>query len=426
MLLGYRPATLAYLLFKLPKGEKYKRFTIPKKSGGVREINAPVAQLKALQRRFADLHYDCYAEIEEKKPQRNSLSHGFRRSHSIIGNAWPHRNRRYVLNLDIEDFFPSFNFGRVRGFFLKNSDFKLNEKVATVAAQIACHENSLPQGSPCSPIISNLIAHMLDVRLVQIAKRRKCTYSRYADDLTFSTNQKVFPPALASPTEEVSPTWVLGESLVKEIARAGFKTNDKKTRMQVRTNRQTVTGLTVNKKVNIRAEYYRSARAMCHSLFTSGEYFRPDEPTRRVTTTNQLEGVLTHIHFVKDSADLRSEVEKKKFETSARSLYQRFLFFKNFVDLDKPLVLCEGKTDIVYLRSAIRSLSAFHPLLAEPDGKSFKYNVRFFKHSGAAGKVLQLQGGTGDFKFLIAKYSNTVESFGHAPLAPPSNCSYRQ
>ena len=102
--------------------------------------------------------------------------------------------RRWVFNLDLEDFFPSINFGRVRGFLLKNRDFRAeSEHRATVISQIACHENSLPQGSPCSPVISNLVAHLLDMRLVRLASSVGCTYSRYADDLTFSTNKKIFP-----------------------------------------------------------------------------------------------------------------------------------------------------------------------------------------------------------------------------------------
>src|SRR5207253_493823 len=85
----------------------------------------------------------------------------------------------------------------VRGYFIRDKNFVLNEKVATVIAQIACHENALPQGSPCSPVISNLIAHVLDTHLVRLASRVGCTYSRYADDLTFSTNKKPFPREIA-------------------------------------------------------------------------------------------------------------------------------------------------------------------------------------------------------------------------------------
>ena len=102
-----------------------------------------------------------------------------------------------MFNLDIEDYFPSFNFGRVRGFFIRNRHFGLHPSAATLIAQIACFENRLPQGSPCSPVIADLISHLLDVKLAQLAKQHGATYSRYADDLTFSTRKKDFPDALA-------------------------------------------------------------------------------------------------------------------------------------------------------------------------------------------------------------------------------------
>ena len=155
-ILGVKTKTISFPLYKLPESEKYRSFEIPKRNGGKRVINAPKPRLKMLQRRLADTLYRCITEIYGNPP-RNLLSHGFLRSRSIFTNASVHKNRRYVLNLDLEDFFPSLNFGRVRGFFLKDKRFELNEKVATVIAQIACHKNELPQGSPCSPIISNLL-----------------------------------------------------------------------------------------------------------------------------------------------------------------------------------------------------------------------------------------------------------------------------
>ena len=211
-----------------------------------------------------------------------SLSHGFRRGHSIVTNARPHHGRRFVLNLDLKDFFPSFNFGRVRGFFIKSKAFELNEKVATLIAQIACYQNALPQGSPCSPVISDLLAHLLDVRLAKLAKKERVTYSRYADDLTFSTNQKSFPSALAVQNPEDAELWGLGEELVNRITDAGFAVNPDKTRMQLRTSRQLVTSLTVNAKVNVRKEYYKRTRAMCDALFKTGQY--DDVPFNRVAS----------------------------------------------------------------------------------------------------------------------------------------------
>jgi RNA-directed DNA polymerase len=230
-----------------------------------RLIKAPEPHLALLQRRLANRLYECLDELKVgSPPPRRSLAHGFERKRSIITNANLHKRRRYVLNLDLEDFFPSINFGRVRGFFIKDKHFSLRPAVATILAQIACHENELPQGSPCSPVVSNLVGHLLDSRLARFAKMHKSTYSRYADDITFSTSRKDFPPELAFPVPGTTGEWQLGTELREKIEHSGFKINDKKTRMQFRGSRQVTTGLMVNEKVNIRQEYWRQARHMCH------------------------------------------------------------------------------------------------------------------------------------------------------------------
>ncbi|MGQ7122368.1 reverse transcriptase domain-containing protein, partial [Escherichia sp. HC-CC4] len=127
---------------------------------------------------------------EIKQP---SLSHGFERKRSIITNAMMHLGKKYVFNIDLDNFFGSFNFGRVRGFFIKNRNFALDPEIATVIAKIACYNNELPQGSPCSPVITNLITHSLDIKLAAIASRNSSTFTRYADDITFSTRKGEFP-----------------------------------------------------------------------------------------------------------------------------------------------------------------------------------------------------------------------------------------
>ena len=348
-MLGYSPSGLAYIVYRIPADQKYKKFLIPKKGGGEREICAPIEPLKTLQRRLADVLYTCRDEIDSDNDRR-PLSHGFRRKLSVITNARLHKRRRYVLNIDLKDFFPTFNFGRVRGFFVHNNSFKLSDRVATIIAQIACFENMLPQGSPCSPTIADLIAHILDVSLAQLAKRNRLTYSRYADDLTFSTSQRTFPPSIAAPIASGRPEWVPGNDLTKAIKNAGFVINPTKTRMQFGMSRQLVTGLTVNAKVNIRSEYYRRARAMCHRLFETGVYHRPvaailagNEPdaekaqAEAIESLGPIEGILSHIHHVKDSIDVRDAGEKKKNATAARKLYARFLKYRYFVRLERPL-----------------------------------------------------------------------------------------
>jgi retron-type reverse transcriptase/5S rRNA maturation endonuclease (ribonuclease M5) len=422
---NFKPETLAYILYKAPPNEKYKQFSIPKKNGEVRIINAPNKKLKSVQRSLANILNDCIQEIETKKlPIKHHVSHGFKKKLRINSDKKPeyirlgihtnarcHRNRRYVLNLDLSDFFPSFNFGRVRGFFIKNNEFKLHPDVATLIAQIACHENELPQGSPCSPIITNLITHILDVRLIQWAKKHKCTYSRYADDITFSTNQKILPDKLA--VESGKPNqWLVGHEIEKIINNSGFKVNPVKTRLQFRPSRQVVTGLIVNKKVNIKSEYYRYARSMCHSLFSKGTFTLPNQT--EPATLSQLQGILSHIYFIKDFARTPEEKAKRKLLLeiakkdkkrpkldSATELYSKFLYFRYFVALECPLILCEGKTDSIYLKAAIKQL-------AKKNVYDFPYKVKFFPFSCQVRDVMRIHDGTSALKNFIESYAESI------------------
>jgi retron-type reverse transcriptase len=427
-LLGFTPSGLAYIVHKIPDEKKYTSFEIPKRSGGTRKIDAPIPELKALQLRLAKVLYVCRQEMQTDGYR--PLAHAFERGRSIVTNASLHKRRRYVLNLDLKDFFPSLNFGRVRGFFIKDSYFSLHEDVATLIAQIACYANALPQGSPCSPIISNLVGHLLDTRLVRFAKKHKCTYSRYADDITFSTNQKEFPAALAAPVQGTTSQWEVGALLKAKIEHSGFEINPAKTRMQYRGSRQVTTGLLVNLKVNTRPEYYRTARAMCHALFSKGTYYKMvpaslaggssgDGPVKvDATSLRPLEGILSHVHQIKLKTDWGLKVSPKKspFE---RTIYTRFLFYKNFVASDAPLIVSEGATDTIYLRASIKKLEKYHPTLGQfVDGK-FSTNVRFLNCSDVIQSTLKLGNGTGGLANLVHNYDKTLKGFGHAPLNHP-------
>jgi RNA-directed DNA polymerase len=231
-LLGVKPSALAFVLYKLPDGHKYKKFSIPKKKGGERVISAPDPRLKLIQTRLAKLLEACQIEVEAKLSVKKQcvLAHGFKRGFSIQTNALNHRHQRWVFNADLQDFFPSINFGRVYGFFMKNHHFELNKKVATIISQIACHENQLPQGSPCSPVVSNMIAHLLDIRLNELAAGNGCTYTRYADDLTFSTSERRFPSSIAKPDPASAHKWQVGAGVAKCVLKAGFVVNTEKTR----------------------------------------------------------------------------------------------------------------------------------------------------------------------------------------------------
>jgi RNA-directed DNA polymerase len=141
--IGYKSSGLSFILYKMTEAAKYTTFDIPKPSGGTRTIHAPTEKLKRLQGRLASVLLECNSEIHEKKP-RPPLSHGFEKGRSIFTNAWEHKTRRYVLNFDVENFFPTINFGRIRGFFISNRDYALPAKAATLIAQIACFQGIHP------------------------------------------------------------------------------------------------------------------------------------------------------------------------------------------------------------------------------------------------------------------------------------------
>lgn len=423
-LLGFSPSGLSFVLYRQSDAAKYLKFEVQKKSGGTREICAPLGAMKSLQRELADLLNECRAEILEASP-RHPLSHGFRENLSIITNAKTHIVRRYVLNLDLADFFPTINFGRVRGFFMKDKDFGLNEKVATVLAQIACFENHLPQGSPCSPVIADMIAHVLDARLVKLAKKHRVTYSRYADDLTFSTNQKLFPVEIAKPGE-TPPEWVAGEELLNKIKTSGFRLNPAKTRMQFRGSRQVVTGLTVNTKVNVPQPYWRSIRSMCRALYQTGQYHLPTPnagtpdgaPVEVLQSLDPLAGMLSHAYHVKLESGRRPH-EGKPHEVYGHADHRRFWFYRSFVAPTRPLILCEGVTDNIYLRHAIRALTGTYPQLGAMTADGFKYGVALFSYTNLIHKILGITGGIGPLLSLIHGYRRTLRCYKHRPFGYP-------
>jgi RNA-directed DNA polymerase len=435
---------LAYVLYKTPEAEKYKEFEVPKRSGGTRKISAPVDGLRLLQARLSILLQNCLQEIEDSGGRKNDVAHGFKRGRSIMTNGECHRKMRYVFNIDLKDFFPSINFGRVRGFFINDRNFALHPKVATFLAQIACYRGALPQGSPCSPVISNLIGHILDTHIVRLAADEGCRYTRYADDLTFSTNKPAFPESIATQVDATNE-WVPGLGLVNLVTKSGFAINPLKTRMQYRDGRQDVTGLVVNRKVNVRSDYRRDVRQMTHHLVTRGEFefvrkFVADDGTttllRTKGTPSKLHGMLAFVDQV-DLYNLR-QIEKGfgelgnrevHFKLSAKeSTYRRFLLFNQFYMTPKPVVLCEGSTDNVYLVHAIRSLVADFPTLATklPNGE-ININVRFYRyfkrrkkklpageHSkdiSSTGRILELKGGSGELLNFAKLYRKHVEKF---------------
>lgn len=251
-------ASMLYALFRADDSERYTEFQIPKRSGGMRPIGAPVGLTRTLQEKLLPL----LAEVYTAHPS----AHGFVRGRSIVSNAGQHVDQHLVLNIDLEGFFPTINFGRIRG-LLMAPPFSMAPAAATVMAQIATFRNGLPQGAPTSPVLSNFIAASLDRRLSRLARNNRMRYSRYADDITFSTSAPAFPPSVVIFTDpsRADSGVTCGEALDAAITACGFKVNQAKVRLQRRHVQQSVTGIVVNKRVNVERLRIRRLRAMLHA-----------------------------------------------------------------------------------------------------------------------------------------------------------------
>jgi RNA-directed DNA polymerase len=248
-MLGIPLRQLTWWVWALDEKKRYTEFEIPKRRGEAqRVIRAPIKPIKDVQQKLARTLDDCY------KPP--SHVHGFVKGRSPRTSAAVHRRQEWLLRVDLADFFPSINFGRVMGMFM-SYPFEYPHDVAVLLSQVCCHRNELPQGAPTSPVISNLICRGLDKELAALAKGERTFYSRYADDLCFSTDRKSFPPTLASRTAEGA---AVGSALAEVIGANGFNINASKTRLVRRTQRQRVTGLVVNQKINVSRDYVRSLR----------------------------------------------------------------------------------------------------------------------------------------------------------------------
>lgn len=239
----------------------YHRFLVPKKAGGHREIHAPREALKEVQRRLARVFALMYSPP--------ACAYGFIADRNTVQNATEHTKARWVLNIDLLDFFPSIHFGRVRG-MLSREPYSISIRAAQRIAALCCHDTILPQGAPTSPILANMIAQKLDRQLQSLAARHRFRYSRYADDLTFSSQRKRFPSALV--TREQDGKLVVSDELRNIVKANSFALNERKTRLSHYSERQEVTGLVVNsRRANVPRELVRQIRAMLHAWERFGE-----------------------------------------------------------------------------------------------------------------------------------------------------------
>ena len=231
--------------------QRYQTFTIKKKSGADRTINSPIKGLKSILRSL-NFVLQCVFEPHE-------AATGFVLEKSIVDNAKKHVGHHYVLNMDLKDFFHTFDRNRVKMGFIYEP-FNLSggkEPLAFLLASLCTHpfeidgkeKTVLPQGSPTSPTLTNILCKKLDRRLTGLANRFGATYTRYADDITFSSPHNIYTD----------------EEFNKELKRIieedqKLVINPKKTRLQKAGYRQEATGLIVNDQVNVQRRYVKQIR----------------------------------------------------------------------------------------------------------------------------------------------------------------------
>lgn len=258
--------TLRYLVYHrdVITFDNYYRFDIPKKSGGVRHIAAPKTKLKTAQRQILD-------QILQKV-EISGLSHGFIKSRSILTGARAHNTSPDLLiNIDLENFFPTITFERVRGVY---QSFGYSGYIASLLAMLCTYcermpleikgeikyiktsDRILPQGSPASPMITNIICRNMDKRIDGLCKKLGITYTRYADDMSFS---------YMGDTDNLAIGNFLN-SINKIIEAEGFHMKKEKTHILRKNNRQYITGIVINnEEIGVPKKWVKILKASIHN-----------------------------------------------------------------------------------------------------------------------------------------------------------------
>ena len=251
----------------------YRKVSLPKKGGGTRTLLVPSPILKKIQR-----------AIVEKLLVFRPVSHyakAYKLSASVKKNALPHVGKAKIVKLDILHFFDSILYSSVKDKAFPASLF--DEKIRVLLSMLCYYRDSLPQGAPSSPIISNIVLFDFDEKIGAYCRERTITYTRYCDDLTFSGN--------------FDETELIG-FVKEELKSNGFFLNPRKTAIVPREKRQTVTGIVVNEKLNVAKEYRRAIRQEMHYIETYGicEHLKRSCPN--VSPDTYLHSLLGRIGYV--------------------------------------------------------------------------------------------------------------------------------
>lgn len=291
-------------------GRMYRQFEIAKGKGKTRVIEAPDKRLKYLQRQIAEKLNLLY--------RVRDTVHGFVVGKSVKTNGLSHLRKRFVLNIDLQEFFPSITERRIIGVL---ESLSIESRVAEIIATLCCHKNHLPQGAPTSPVLSNMICFRLDKQLLAFAKGARCIYTRYADDLTFSSHQPMTAlfEGPVPPSGHFQPD-LLAPALRNALAANGFLVNPDKAHYADRHSRRMVTGLKVNEFLNVDRRYIRNIRAALYSVEKLGrpaaqQKFESDHGGKSNLGAH-LQGKITWLRHIRGQSDPVFRAIAVRFNTS--------------------------------------------------------------------------------------------------------------
>jgi RNA-directed DNA polymerase len=282
-----------YTLYQLSVNadKYYKTYTIQKKNGKFRIISQPNKKLKGLQSWIL-------INILNRLKVSNSCK-GFEKGSSTYHNAQPHKSSNAVLAMDLKDFFPTVTQKQVFNIF---KSIGYNDLISVVFSNICTFQQVLPQGSPCSPKLANLSAWRLDVRIQGYVGKRGINYTRYADDLSFSS---------LIPLKVVQIIPMIKKIIIEE----NFKINSSKTRIAGLARAKIVTGLVIaNDSVGIGRNKFKNIRAKIHHLILPGEQ-------SNTKLLNEVKGWLAYLN----SVDIKRLNKAKKYIKTLTQKYPETL-----------------------------------------------------------------------------------------------------
>ena len=284
LFLGISPKTIFSVRRK--PSDHYRSFKLTKKGGGERNIDTPRTYLKVIQWWILD-------NILNHVNFRDNIF-GFVAGRNAVQNATYHFGAKHVLNVDIRDFFPSISHEQVRSIFCF---LGYSDNVAIMLAELCCLNDCVPQGAPTSPAIANLVLRGLDANLTNLAELAGYRYSRYADDLTFSSETRI-------------ETSFLG-LIEKAVLGAGFELKSEKTRFSGSEGRMEVTGVVINEKMQPSRVWRKRTRAKLHQLSLS------DRLTRR--ELSYLHGLIGMANQFPDSNQMQQLSNSARFVVEKKS-----------------------------------------------------------------------------------------------------------